>query len=303
MDFKAKWLTLRINHINHRKMEEILFTKMHGLGNDYIYINCLRSTPRDIEQLAVEMSRPHTGVGSDGIIIICPSECADFRMRIFNADGSEARMCGNGSRCVGKYVYDCGLTEKTRITLETLGGVKTIDLHLDSDGCVESATVDMGPADFRCDAVPVVSDLQEMISCPVSVEGFSGELTAVSMGNPHGVIICDNPYRINLHEVGPRLECHPMWPERANIEFISVDSRSEITMRVWERGSGETMACGTGACASAATAMRLGLVDEKVTVHLPGGDLTIERRSDDRHLLMTGPAVTAFEGRYFRKKG
>lgn len=281
-------------------MEEILFTKMHGLGNDYIYINCLASTPRQIEQLAVEMSRPHTGVGSDGIILICPSNVADFRMRIFNADGSEARMCGNGSRCVGKYVYDYGLTSSTVITLETLGGIKTIRLHPDKNGNIDSATVDMGPADFNCRQIPVISDSDEMIDRPISANGLDLRLTAVSMGNPHGVIICGDPSSVDLEKIGPQLENHPIWPERANIEFISIDSPSDITMRVWERGSGETMACGTGACAAAATAFRLGLTEEKVTVHLRGGDLTIERRKSDGHLLMTGPATTTFEGRYYR---
>lgn len=282
-------------------MEDILFTKMHGLGNDYIYINCLESTPRQIEQLAIEMSRPHTGVGSDGIIIICPSEIADFRMRIFNADGSEARMCGNGSRCVGKYVYDYGLTDATTITLETLGGIKTIQLHIDNNGQVNAATVDMGAPDFRCKSIPVSSPSDEMISTAIAIPGFQARLTAVSMGNPHGVIICPDPAEIDIEKIGPALECHQMWPERANIEFISIDSPDHITMRVWERGSGETMACGTGACASAATAMRLGLVNSTVTVTLPGGDLIISRRPSDGHLLMTGPAATTFEGRYYRK--
>lgn len=281
-------------------MEEILFTKMHGLGNDYIYINCLASTPRDIEELAVEMSRPHTGVGSDGIIIICPSTVADFRMRIFNADGSEARMCGNGSRCVGKYVYDYGLTSSTTLTLETLGGIKTIQLHVGADGMVDSATVDMGAPDFHCESIPAICSDEEMIRQKISVDGFEAEITAVSMGNPHGVILCADPAAIDLERIGPALEHHEIWPERANIEFIAINSPSEITMRVWERGSGETMACGTGACASAATAMRLGLTDSRVTVHLPGGDLIIERRDSDGHLLMSGPATTSFEGRYFR---
>lgn len=281
-------------------MEEILFTKMHGLGNDYIYINCLTSTPHHIEQLAVEMSRPHTGIGSDGIILICPSQVADFRMRIFNADGSEARMCGNGSRCVGKYVYDYGLTDSTTISLETLGGIKQIQLHTDPEGRVDSATVDMGAPDFSCPAIPVIFPDDRMIDSPIEVDGHRFNITALSMGNPHGVIICHDPRKIDLEHIGPLLEHHAIWPERANIEFISIDSPSEITMRVWERGSGETMACGTGACASAATAMRLGLTESSVTVHLPGGDLTVERRPSDGHLLMTGPATTTFEGRYFR---
>lgn len=280
--------------------EEILFTKMHGIGNDYIYINCLESTPRDIEQLAVEMSAPHTGVGSDGIILICPSDIADFRMRIFNADGSEARMCGNGSRCVAKYVYDYGLTDSTVITLETLGGIKTIHLHSGDDIRPTTADVDMGAPIFAAAAVPAITQLQEIINQPVETSQGRFELTAVSMGNPHGVIIVDNPADIPLNNIGPELEHHPMWPERANIEFISIDCHNEITMRVWERGSGETMACGTGACASAAAAMRLGLVSPPVTVHLLGGDLRISKNPDG-HIIMSGPAETVFEGRYRRK--
>lgn len=280
--------------------EEILFTKMHGIGNDYIYINCLESTPRDIEQLAVEMSAPHTGVGADGIILICPSDVADFKMRIFNADGSEARMCGNGSRCVAKYVYDYGLTDSTVISIETLGGIKTIRLHPGDEHRPTTADVDMGAPIFEAAAIPAIAQTPEIISQPVKTAQGLIELTAVSMGNPHGVIIVDNPADIPLHNVGPELEHHPMWPERANIEFISIDSHNEITMRVWERGSGETMACGTGACASASVAMRLGLVTPPVTVHLLGGDLRISKNPDG-HIIMSGPAETVFEGRYRRK--
>lgn len=284
-------------------MEEILFTKMHGLGNDYIYINCLASTPRDLEQLAVEMSRQDTGLGSDGIILICPSDKADFRMRIFNADGSEARMCGNGSRCVGKYVYDYGLTDKTELTLETLGGIKKLTLHIGFDGTVDSVTVDMGAPDFRPEAIPVSTAEEKVIDFPVETSSGVFGLTAVSMGNPHGVIFIDDPAAVDLHSVGPELECHRMWPERANIEFVRVDTPSHLTMRVWERGSGETRACGTGACACVAAATSLGYVDSgrEITVTLPGGDLRI-RHDASGHLLMTGPAVTVAEGRYFRRK-
>lgn len=284
-------------------MGEILFTKMHGLGNDYIYINCLASTPRDLEQLAVEMSRQDTGLGSDGIILICPSDKADFRMRIFNADGSEAKMCGNGSRCVGKYVYDYGLTDKTELTLETLGGIKKLKLQIGSNGAVESVTVDMGVPDFRPEAVPVVTSGDNFIDSPVEIPSGVFRVTAVCMGNPHGVIFTDDPDAVDLHSIGPELECHRIWPERANIEFVRVDSSSHLTMRVWERGSGETRACGTGACACVAAAAVLGYVDpvREISVTLPGGDLKI-RRCTDGHLLMTGPAVTVAEGRYFRRK-
>lgn len=283
-------------------MEEILFTKMHGLGNDYVYINCLESAPRHLQQLAIEMSRPHTGIGSDGIILICPSDVADFKMRIFNADGSEARMCGNGSRCVGKYVHDYGLTDKLHLTLETLGGIKTIDLHPGVDGSVEEATVDMGEPLFDTALVPVISDAQAMIDRPVATSCGELRLTAVSMGNPHGVIFADAPCQLPVGVLGPELERHPMWPERANIEFVTVIDERHLRMRVWERGSGETMACGTGACASVAAAIAAGRVsrDAEITVSLPGGDLKI-RMNSAGHLLMTGPATTVFEGRYFRR--
>lgn len=279
-------------------MEEILFTKMHGIGNDYIYINCLASTPRDLADLAVEMSRPHTGIGSDGIILILPSEIADFKMRIFNADGSEARMCGNGARCVGKYVYDCSLTDKTEITLETLSGVKRLSLHV-ADGGVKSVTVDMGVPSFSCAAIPVAYHEPEMIEAPVATSAGTMAITAVSMGNPHGVIFLDNMDALDLHALGRELEMHPMWGDRANIEFAHVTGDNHITMRVWERGSGETMACGTGACAVAAAAVRTHRCCGTVTLHLLGGDLEITHGTDG-HIYMTGPAATVFDGRYSR---
>lgn len=282
-------------------MEEILFTKMHGIGNDYIYINCLASSPRDLADLAIEMSRPHTGVGSDGIILILPSDIADFKMRIFNADGSEARMCGNGARCIGKYVYDYALTHKTDITLETLSGIKRLELHVDGSNRVSSVTVDMGIPSFSCADIPVSYPATEMIEAPVATSAGTLAITAVSMGNPHGVIFVDNIDTPDIHSLGRELEMHPMWADRANIEFAQLTSPGNIAMRVWERGSGETMACGTGACAVAATALRTGRIHGTVTVHLLGGDLHIEHRAD-RHIYMTGPTATVFEGRYFRHK-
>lgn len=224
-----------------------MFTKMHGIGNDYIYINCLASSPRDLADLAIEMSRPHTGVGSDGIILILPSDIADFKMRIFNADGSEARMCGNGARCVGKYVYDYALTHKTDITLETLSGIKRLELHVDGCNRVSSVTVDMGIPSFSCTDIPVSHPAPEMIEAPVATSAGTLAITAVSMGNPHGVIFVDNMDTWDIHSLGRELEMHPMWADRANIEFAQLTSSGNITMRVWERGSGETMACGTGA--------------------------------------------------------
>lgn len=273
---------------------------MHGLGNDYLYINCLASMPRDPQALSVEMSRRHTGAGSDGIILICPSEIADFKMRIFNADGSEARMCGNGSRCVGKYVYDYGLTDKTELTLETMSGVKTLWLNVEN-GVVVSVTVDMGRPTFECSEIPVRCPEDSMIECPVPTSAGEVVLTAVSMGNPHGVVFVDNLDVVDVHGLGRELEMHSIWPDRANIEFVRIVDDGNISMRVWERGSGETMACGTGACAAAVAAIATRRCKSPVSVHLPGGNLDV-KLGDDCHVLMSGPAVTVYEGRYFRYK-
>lgn len=296
----TKCISLHQNKITIMSMNPIRFTKMHGISNDYIYINCMNGQPECPQHLSVEMSDRHTGVGGDGIILICPSEIADFKMRIFNADGSEAKMCGNGSRCVGKYVYDYGLTDKTRITLETLSGIKVLSLHL-RDGKVDTVTVDMGEPVLTPCEIPVRHDGDSMIDHKVISAGKEYRLTAVSMGNPHGVIFGADPDSLPLEAIGPGLECHDMWQDRANIEFASVLSPSEIKMRVWERGSGETMACGTGACATAVAAVLNGLTGRRVTVHLRGGDLTIEWRPDDNHVYMTGSATTVFEGTYERQ--
>jgi len=278
-------------------MDEIIFTKMHGIGNDYVYIHCPDGTPSHISELSIEMSRPHTGVGSDGIILILPSEKADFMMRIFNADGSEARMCGNGIRCVGKYVYDKGLTQSTTLHIDTLSGIKTLQLHLGEDGTVSGVTVDMG--------LPSLTDpvLGEPRQPDHTVATTAGEIkmTAVSMGNPHGVIFVDNLAGVDVHGIGNELEHHPIWPERANIEFAEVTSPHSVTLRVWERGSGETMACGTGACATAVAAITTGRCVSPVTVKLPGGTLEIGL-SPEGHVMMTGPAATVFEGRYHLHK-
>ncbi|MCM1348162.1 MAG: diaminopimelate epimerase [Firmicutes bacterium] len=271
------------------------FTKMHGIGNDYIYIHCPDGVPSNISELSIEMSRQHTAVGSDGIILILPSDKADFMMRIFNADGSEARMCGNGIRCVGKYVHDRGLTSKTTLEIETLSGIKTLELHIGPDRTVESVTVDMGQA-LTCD--PVLGN-GERIDRSIETSAGSLRLTAVSMGNPHGVVFTDCITDSLVHETGRELEMHPCWPERANIEFAKIDNPHHITMRVWERGSGETMACGTGACATAVAAIITGRCESPVTVELPGGSLLI-RVTPDRHVFMTGPATTVFDGTYFR---
>lgn len=279
----------------------IPFTKMHGIGNDYIYINCMESVPERLPQLAVEMSDRHFGVGGDGIVLICPSEEADFRMRMFNNDGSEARMCGNASRCIAAYLHDHGLTDKKIINLETLSGIKVLSLNMSGRDEVESVTVDMGEPEFSCRNIPVVSDSDTMIEKEVATSCGPLRITAVSMGNPHGVVFVESLDDIDFDTLGPELEKHPMWPDRANIEFIEVLSPNHMRMRVWERGTGETLACGTGACASAAAAALTGRCQRDVTVSLRGGDLRIKWDADN-HILMTGPAKEVFEGNYYRQR-
>lgn len=280
-------------------MSEISFTKMHGLGNDYIYIHCPADEPHLLPELSIEMSQRHTGVGGDGIILIEPSEVADFKMRIFNADGSEAKMCGNGSRCVGKYVFDHNLTDKRTIKLETLAGIRTLELHVDEEsGKAESVTVDMGEPELSPEAVPVRAS-EKLVSAPVKTSMGEMRITAVSMGNPHGVIFMPTLEGLPITSIGPELERHEMWPDRANIEFASIVAPDVIEMQVWERGSGVTMACGTGACATAVAAALNGFTCKTVTVKLPGGELRIEWR-EDGHVYMTGPATEVFEGKYRR---
>lgn len=283
-------------------MEVINFTKMHGISNDYIYINCMEHCPGNLASLSREMSDRHRGVGGDGIILIMPSVKADFKMRIFNADGSEARMCGNGSRCVGKYVYDNKLTDKTTLTLETLSGVVYLHLKPGNDGLVESVTVDMGTPILYCSEIPVISNTDTFISQPIDICGSDTFfVTAVSMGNPHGVIFVDSLDNIDISCKGSALENHPIFPDKANIEFVKIISRDEIYMRVWERGSGETMACGTGACAATVAAVLNNHCNRHVIVHLRGGDLDINWDPDTGHVMMTGTASTVFSGSYIRQ--
>lgn len=276
-------------------MEEITFTKMHGIGNDYIYIDCLKNEPARIPELARAMSDRHTGVGGDGIVLICKSDVADFKMRIFNADGSEAKMCGNACRCIAKYVTERRLTDKSAIALETLSGIKILHTHVDDNGLVDEVTVDMGPASLACADIPVASDTPDFIN--VKIPEADEPITAVSMGNPHAVMFTDNLSTPYVHTLGPKLETLPLFPDRANIEFARIDSPQHITVRVWERGSGETMACGTGACAVAAAAEATGRAKMPLTIALPGGELKIDRRADG-NILMTGPATEVFTGRY-----
>ena len=253
------------------------FTKMHGCGNDYVYVNLFEETIADPAQLSIAVSDRHFGIGSDGLITIGPSDVADFRMRIYNADGSEAEMCGNGIRCVAKYVYDHELTSQTTITVETGAGIKTLDLLVEN-GKVTQVTVDMGE--------------------PILVDGKEWRMTCVSMGNPHAVVFVDDVANLELEKYGPDFENHTRFPKRTNTEFVQVHSRTEASMRVWERGSAETWACGTGTCASVMACILNGYTDNKVLVHLRGGDLVIEYNPDNNHIYMTGPATEVFQGVY-----
>lgn len=288
---------------------QINFTKMHGCKNDYLYIDCTKNELINPAKVSVKLSDRHTGIGSDGIILICPSSVADFRMRIFNADGSEAEMCGNGIRCVGKYIYDFGLTDKDEVRIETgvrteeeestgeipKNRIKILKLKIE-EGKVVSATVDMGKPILTPSEIPVISDKDKFINEAVNVDGKDWYLTCISMGNPHAVTFVDDTRSLNLPEIGPKFEFNKIFPNRTNTEFIKVISRNEIEMRVWERGSGETLACGTGACASAYAAMLNGLADDEVRVHLLGGDLIIKYDQNTDHIFMTGPCETVFSG-------
>ena len=271
------------------------FTKMHGISNDYIYINGATEKIYNPSDVAIKLSDRHTGIGSDGIVMILPSKTCDFRMRMFNSDGSEAEMCGNASRCVGKYVYDKGLTKKTKVSLETLAGKKILNLHV-VDGKVDTVTVDMGEPILRGVDIPTIFDLPMVVSQPIVVSGKKILTTCVSMGNPHSVVYVDDVDSLDLEKIGPSYECHPTFPHKTNTEFVEILSRNEVKMRVWERGAGETMACGTGACAVAVASVLNGFTDRDVRVKLRGGDLQIKWDDDDNHVYMTGPATTVYEG-------
>lgn len=273
------------------------FTKMHGCGNDYIYVNGFIESCDDWGALSEKLSDRHFFVGSDGVIVILPSDVADFRMRMFNADGSEGKMCGNGSRCVAKYCFDKGLTDKTEFTLETLAGIKTLSLQVEN-GVTKSVSVGMGRAEFASAKVPVIWDGDEVVNQKLSLSSGDWQITCVSMGNPHCVtFIKDSPRTLNLESIGPEFENNAIFPERVNTEFIRVIDDKTLEMRVWERGSGETLACGTGACASVAAAVKNGIcrAGEEITVKLLGGDLNITC-SEDYEITMRGPAEIAFEG-------
>jgi diaminopimelate epimerase len=272
------------------------FTKMNGLGNDFIVITGEQQLPDDVADLAIRLCNRFFGIGADGLVYILPSEIADFRMRIINSDGSEAEQCGNAIRCVAKYVYDNGLTDKEEITIETLGaGAQKVQLTVQG-GEVSSVRVDMGEPILSGLQVPTTVDAERVIEHPIEVDGREFRFTAVSMGNPHCVIYVDDAVHFDLNTWGPKLETHPLFPRKINVEFVTVNSRSHTDMRVWERGAGPTLACGTGACATVVASVLTGATDRTATVSLKGGDLLIEWNESDNHVYMTGPAAVSFRG-------
>lgn len=271
------------------------FTKMHGLGNDYVYVNCFEEKIDNPPAVARFVSDRHFGIGSDGLIMINPSKTADFEMEMYNADGSRGEMCGNGIRCVAKYVYDYGLTDKTQISVETLGGIKYLDLTVE-DGKVSLVKVDMGKPELEADLIPIISEREQVIDEPIEVDGKEYHMTGVSMGNPHVVIYVDDVKGLDLEKIGPKFENHERFPKRINTEFVHCIDRQTVEMRVWERGSGETLACGTGACAVAVSSILNNLTDTQVTVKLLGGDLQIEWDREKDRVFMTGPATVVFDG-------
>lgn len=271
------------------------FTKMNGCGNDYVYINGIVEKVENPKELAKKVSDRHFGIGSDGLILIVPSDKADFCMRMFNADGSEGEMCGNGIRCVAKYVYDHKMTDKTEISVETKAGIKYLDLTVE-DEKVTKVKVDMGEPILEPKKIPVRSEKKRVVNEPIAVAEKAWNMTCVSMGNPHAVVFVEDTGSLEIEKYGPLFENHELFPNRTNTEFVQVLNRNEINMRVWERGSGETLACGTGTCASVVACILNGYTDEKVLVHLLGGDLEIKYEKTTNHVFMTGPAETVFEG-------
>jgi len=273
----------------------IKFTKMQGLGNDYVYIDAINQKIENESSLAQIISNRHFGIGSDGLILICSSEIADFKMRMFNSDGSEAEMCGNGIRCVGKFVYDKGLTNKTTLKIETLAGVKELKLNL-KEGKVDTIRVDMGEPIFEAEKIPVVSSEKMAKNLKLEIEEREFNFTCVSMGNPHAITFVENVEDFEVEKYGSKIEVNERFPQKINVEFIEIVNKNYIKMRVWERGSGETLACGTGACASVVAGIINNLIERKVTVELLGGILEIKWNKEDNHVYMTGPAVTIYEG-------
>ena len=291
------------------------FTKMHGIGNDYVYVNCFEESIPDPAQLAQIVSDRHFGIGSDGLILISPSESADARMRIFNADGSEAEMCGNGLRCVAKYVYEHNLAKNNSgsfslpnqkpfdatLNIETGNGVLTVGLILNDSGTVSKVCVDMGEPILTPKDIPTTLSGDSAVEVPIEILGENLSMTCVSMGNPHAVFFCDNVAEIELEKIGSAVENDPIFPNRTNVHFVQVQSKSEFTMRTWERGSGITLACGTGACACGVAAVLTKRCSNETTAHLPGGDLELNFCGKNNHLYMTGPATEVFQGTWPQK--
>lgn len=275
----------------------IEFTKMQGCGNDYIYINGFKEKIDNISELAINMSERHFGVGADGLVMILPAQNADFTMRMFNNDGSEAEMCGNAIRCVGKYVYDKKMTNKTTISINTLAGIKILQLHI-KDEVVDTVTVDMGEPTLEASAIPVINDTSPVIGKEVNVLGKDFILTCVATGNPHAVTFVDNVMAFEVEKYGKELEVHEIFPRKANIEFVQVQSSKRVKMRVWERGTGETLACGTGSCASVVACVLNGFTNNEITVSLLGGELLVKWDKQTNHIFMTGPARFSFEGQW-----
>ena len=272
------------------------FTKMQGCGNDYVYVNGFENKIDNPNKLSEIVSDRHFGIGSDGLIVINPSEKADFKMSMYNADGSEGKMCGNGIRCVAKYVYDNKMTDKTTIAVETLSGIKTLELNVKNDK-VETVKVNMGTPILLPKDVPVVSDKDKVVDEPIVIDDKEYRITCVSMGNPHAITFIENTDDLEIETIGSKFENNPIFPDRVNTEFIQVLDRNTVKMRVWERGSGETFACGTGACATVVACVLNGLTDDKVTVKLLGGDLFIEYNREENTVYMTGPAKVSFTGK------
>jgi len=285
------------------------FTKMHGIGNDYVYVNCFKENVPDPASLAIKVSDRHFGIGGDGLILICPSKIADARMRMFNADGSESQMCGNGLRCVAKYTFDHKLavpgtsfsvpgqaTFPHSLNLETGNGILKVGIMPGNDGKAEQICVNMGRPVLNGRKIPVAIDGEQVVGVDFSIAGFSGKMTCVSMGNPHAVFFCDDTDAVELEKLGPKIENHPLFPQRINVHFVKVVAPDEFVMRTWERGSGVTLACGTGACACIVAAVLNGRCERAALAHLPGGDLMLNWCEDDNCVYMTGPATEVFNG-------
>ena len=271
------------------------FTKMHGIGNEYVYVNCFQEKVDNPSEVAKFVSDRHFGVGSDGLILIKPSQIADCEMDMYNLDGSQGAMCGNGIRCVAKYVYDYGIVPKTTLRIATKSGIKELNLTVEN-GKVSLVRVNMGSPILEASKIPVVSDQSQAVNQPIKVNGHTYYFTGVSMGNPHAVVYLDDVDNLDIEKIGPAFEKHPVFPDRVNTEFVKVIDRKTLKMRVWERGSGETLACGTGACAVAVSSILNNLTGEEVTVKLLGGDLKIHWDRLENLVYMTGPATTVFDG-------